>query len=72
MTKEELFAAQSSLGFNNTEMAQALGIPYRTYYKWVTGEQSQSAIANSAVKMLLIINRHGLMSETKKQLGELI
>ncbi|KML64939.1 hypothetical protein SAMN05444147_1166 [Pectobacterium carotovorum] len=72
MTKEKLIAAQHSLGLNNKEMAAALNVPYRTYYKWVSGEQKQTAIANSAVKMLLIINKHGLMDETKKQLEDFI
>ncbi|AZS56780.1 hypothetical protein [Pectobacterium parmentieri] len=63
MTKEELLAAQHSLGFNNTEMAIALNVPYRTYYKWVTGEREMPSIAYSAVKMLQVIHANGLMHE---------
>lgn len=63
MTKEELISAQQILGFNATHTASALNIPYRTYYKWLTGEREMPAIADSAIKMLLFIHANGLMSE---------
>lgn len=69
MTKEELISAQTILGFNNTDMAAALNIPYRTYYKWVTGERETPSIAESAVRMLLIIHANGLMGELKYNAG---
>lgn len=66
MNKDELITAQKTMGITNTQAAEALKIPYRTYYKWVTGERDMPAIAESAVKMLLIIHAHGLMHELNK------
>lgn len=69
MTKEELISAQQSLGFNVTEMAAALNVPYRTYYKWASGERAAPAIAESAIRMLLIIHANGLIGELKSSAG---
>ncbi|MEQ9844603.1 hypothetical protein [Pectobacterium brasiliense] len=63
MKKEELISAQNVLGFNNTDMASALNIPYRTYYKWITGERDAPAVAETAVRLLLFVSENNLMKE---------
>ncbi|WP_264041289.1 hypothetical protein [Pectobacterium carotovorum] len=69
MTKEELIAAQQSLGFNHAEMATALNVPYRTYYKWVTGEREAPAIAETAISLLMFVASKNLMGEWQESNG---
>lgn len=57
----EFNQAEDLLGLNVTQMAMALGIPYRTYYKWSTGEQKAPAVGHAALNMLLYINHIGML-----------
>lgn len=63
MTKEELLKAQKFLGKNATDMAIVAEIPYRTYYKWFTGENNISSSGETIINMLVFIHRHGLLEE---------
>lgn len=55
--------AELKLGFTIAQMALALNVPYRSYYKWSTGEQKAPAAAHSAVEFLLFISERGLLDE---------
>lgn len=55
--------AASRLDVTITELADLLNIPYRTLYKWETGERVPPAAAVTAVKLLIFIESHNLMNE---------
>lgn len=55
--------AVSHLNVTITELADLLNIPYRTVYKWETGERIPPAAAVTAVKLLIFIESHNLTNE---------
>lgn len=65
MTKEEILAARETLGLNVAEMSRALGVHRDTYSKWEREHEKQkaTAVAITAIRLLLFLHEHGLLCE---------
>lgn len=55
--------AASRLDVTITELADLLDIPYRTVYKWETGEREPPAAAVTAVKLLMFVEENNLKAK---------
>ena len=60
---EFIAKSEQLLGFNDTQMHKALFVHQKTYSKWRTGESEMTAIAITALKMLVTMK---VCNNTKK------
>lgn len=57
MTTAELRAARKELGLNQTELAKRLRTPRSAYVKWERGERRIPGICDTAIELLLRLDR---------------
>ncbi|MHA3387821.1 hypothetical protein [Yersinia pseudotuberculosis] len=62
-TFKDFLFMQNEIGLSITETAKAIDVPYRTYYKYATGENSIPAAAMSCMKMLMFIKNNGMLNK---------
>jgi DNA-binding transcriptional regulator YiaG len=66
MTPEQLKASRRELGLNQTEMAQQLKTPRRTYVDWERGERRIPGICEVAIEHLVKKDRGVMQAITAK------
>ncbi|MFK8259695.1 helix-turn-helix domain-containing protein [Erwinia sp. AnSW2-5] len=64
--------ACNRLNTNTTGLAELLNIPYRTVYKWESGEREPPAAAIAAVKLVVFTQAHGLIDEWINERNEIM
>jgi len=62
MTPGQIKLARQSLGLNQSEMAQAMGVNRGTYTKWERGEQSITAGPKTEIDMLLYMQQSDVLA----------
>jgi DNA-binding transcriptional regulator YiaG len=66
MSHDELRVSRKKLGLNQTEMAQRLLTPFRTYYDWERGGRRIPGVCKVAVELLVKKDQWVMQAITEK------